>query len=277
MPPRRNIPTLGQDSLPGIADAVPIHRDLDSRNSFARMATPDYWGLDPVKYGDITPTMIDRMSPDYIRPSLIDVHADSECAVSYIDDITGQKVNIAVTPHEYGILARNIAKLGEASVNQTLAARPSMPNFAIHDAAAERSGVHTLEGYVTRMQEYADGTLNADIQKLRRFKEAADHPGLGRGKEIDMRLDMQWVMDHIIGDTLLALRRQRNWTPEQADLASRSLQARLFFDRAGNKHLSNWREMIIFELEYTSHKLALFKDRTRQAKSYIRNHANSSS
>lgn len=260
----------GQGALPGMEH--PDKFRLDSQVSFAWIMNPEQWSMNPADYSDITPQMTELMTPDNLRPSLIDVSADSPCAVGYEVGLTRDFTRVALTPTEYGLISRNVGKLGEASVNKTLASRPMTPDFIGDELAAQRSGAHTIKGYIERMETYVGSTLEVDIERLKSFEEYVGHKNLRRSKGINMRTDIEWIREHIFGDTFVALRRQRNWTPEQEDFARRSLDKRLVLDRNYNRHINNWEEMLEFEQEYWGHKWALFKSKIWEAKQYVKQH-----
>jgi hypothetical protein len=88
-----------------------------------------------------------------------------------------------------------------------------------------------------------------------------------------MHIELGWIQDNIFDNMLLVIGRQRNWTNRQEDMAKRSLQWRLFFDRDGKRHIDNWQETLKLALEYQQAKTALYKDRIYQSKKYVKKHA----
>ncbi len=270
MPPRR----VYQESLPGVAEAIPLRWNPEALNAFCRAATPEYFRLKYEDYADITPELMEKASADHLRPSLIDVPQNSPSAVWFKPgDRHGESVLVAVTPEEYGLIGRNIDKLGQAAVNKTLASRPRDIRFEPHRSAAERSGVHTVENKQRGMKQYLDGTIVPQVELLEWFSEAAQHHWRARGKEADMRMKLGVVSNQIFENMFLALREQRQWKPEQEMLARRTVEKRLFFEREHNQHIQNWLEMFELNHEYLGYKRALFLDRIYHAQRYIDRHA----
>lgn len=245
--------------------------DLGDQQTFAHIAQPEFWGIIPYNLSEDNRHMMDLVSSGNLEPSLIGVGPDASCSVGYRDGYN-QFIRVALTPAEYGLISRNAEKVGEASVNKTLASRPPRSAFELDAEAAERSGVHTLKNYVVNMERYIKNTLEPDRNRLARIQEYVSHPQLRRQRGDNLRINMGWVREHIFGDTFVALRRQRNWTPDQEALARKSLDARLFLDRDNNRHLRNWADMLAFEDTYWGHKWAVFKSKTAEAKHYIKKH-----
>lgn len=264
---RRNN-TTGQIPIEGLEYIAPL--ELGEQYSFAHIAKPEYWGvearaLDQTDYEDM-----ERMAPERLLPTLI-TYRRQPCSVAYRDE-HNRPINVALTPTEYGLISRNAEKLGEASVNKTLAARPPRIEFGLDVEAAGRSGVYTLQNYVDKMDRYTTQSIELDIKLLNKFREYTEHPDLRRLRGDNFRLKVEWMREHIFGDTMIALRRQRDWQPEQEERAWKALDARLFLDRGNNRHIENWQKMLDFELTYYGHKWALFKSKTEEAKRYIKTH-----
>ncbi len=144
MPPKR--PGIGEVQLPVMAEATKPVRDLSSRNAFARAATPEYWGLDINDYANIDSRMLELAAPENLRKSLIDVEGGSQFAVSYIPGDEHRPVFIALTPPEYTLVVRHVPALAMAAISRTLSSRRGRKNYSADVNAANRSGIHTLEG-----------------------------------------------------------------------------------------------------------------------------------
>ena len=256
MPPMK--PGSGEQRLPGF-------RDMSSRNAFARAATPEYMGLDPVDYDDIDERMIELADPERLRSSLIFTPSSRinhfDFGVTYVPDEERIPVRIALTPDEYSLIPRDVGSLSRAVVSRTLKLRVDKVDFMASNDAASRSGVHALEAKEKAMTDYIEGTLSPDINKVRWLREAVSHPGYWRAREGDMRTTLRWVHDHLFKDIFVAIRHQRGWTPAQEDLARRAVNWRLYFDRNHNHHLKNWDDMLKLDLSYLGHKKGLFLDR----------------
>lgn len=255
--------------------AVPASYDLERLNTFSHVATPEYWGLDLEKYWDIEQDkrIIEAASPDKFRKSLIGIPRNSPgFGLEFTPDYERRPVRVALTPTEFELMSGSIMQLGAKVVSRTLKLRPDRSDFEHNNATAERAGVHAVTNKLEKLTAFRDNVLNPDIQRLDRFMEAAKHPGLARGKELGMREEMTWVMERIFGDMLIALRHVRQWTPEQADLAERAVEYRLFLDRSHNRHLGNWRGMLNLASVYNKNKRSVCNERIRIANKYITDH-----
>lgn len=246
--------------------------DINRRCSVSRLLTPEFLNLSQNDYLDITPQAMETYSPRHLRSSLIDVRYDSDNALSFIDD-TRQRVNIAVTPHEYILLARNVRALGRASGMKTLAARPRDKDFTPHTEAAGRATARTYEGKFLAMGRYVNNVLVPRQELIRRFKEAARHPGLARfSDEGDMRTSFETLRSGVLSDALLAVRLQRHWSPAEAEKAEKAVMKQIVFDREANRHLSNFRGLLNLLDRHTDLKLELFRTRGWELKRRLEAH-----
>jgi hypothetical protein len=252
-----------------MADIFQPERNLSSLNSFARAATPEYWGLDPGDYADITPHMLELVETSNLHKSLIGVPKVSQFSVGYLPGLESRPVFIALTPTEYSLIARYVPGLATAAVSQTLKSRRIMKNNIVDTNAAKRSGVHALEGRQAAMETYLKNSIQRDQVLLEKFAEAAKNPSRWRMRESEMRVQLGWVMESVFGDMFTTIRYQRQWSPGQEDLARRAVERRLFFERQRNQHLQYWRDMFSLNLEYSGNKQALFLDRIWQTKQLI--------
>lgn len=242
------------------------------QSPIAGFLTPEYWRLNPEDYADITPQMVEIAAPTRLRESIIDVPPRSPGAVSFMSADEHRPVWVALNPIEYGHIIRNIEAMGAAAVNHTLATRSGTHSLEAHESAAERSAIHQIERKQTKMQDYLELTLQPETERLARFIEYTTHHWLRRKKGIDMHAELTWIQEELFGNLLTVVGRQRSWDEEQAALAQKSVQWRLFFDRGHNRHITNWRDMLTLAQQYQQAKTALYKDRIYRSKRYIQQH-----
>ncbi len=264
-------PGIIQESFEGMPSRE-LDRGFDIQRNFAGYVKPEMWGLEASNYQDITYRMIELVVPDRLRESLIDVEPGSQGAVPFRSADRRQPLWVALNPVEYGHISRSIEALGSSAVNQTLA-RSGVANLPQHQPKATRSAVHVVARKQQKMEEYLDSTLLPEAARIERFIEYSTHPHFRRKKGIDMHIELGWIQDNIFDNMLLVIGRQRNWTNRQEDMAKRSLQWRLFFDRDGKRHIDNWQDTLKLALEYQQAKTALYKDRIYQSKKYVKKHA----
>lgn len=247
---------------------------LGSRNALARALRPEYIGLKPEDYQDITAEMLELAAPDKLRGSLIDVPAKSSGAVGYLSPQSERLIYIAVAPQEYGILGGSVLHLGERAVQTSVNKRHQPRGLSESDAAATvRAGVHAVTDRAAKMQQYSDNDLMTQLVLINKFQEAAKHLGLARfGKEIDMREQLNYLLTYTFGGMLQTIAGQRHWTPAQQRLAERTIEARIFLDRDHNRHITNFAGMLDLAEEWNGYKRAIVAGRLWQSKKYIKEH-----
>lgn len=261
----------GPEALPGLEHLAPKSR-LEEQRSFGALVVPSAVGLSEVDFGEVSQAMIDAADPKKLRGSLIDVKpSKTGNNVSYFDPIQHKRIHLALTPREYGFVMRSVSAFGDQAVANTLTSKEGLvTNQDEVDAKAARSGIHQVGGRMELMQRHLDESLLPDRERLERFSEYARHHWYSRRKEVDMRIELTWIRDHIFGNMFTALRYQRGWNDEQERKARLAVDWRLFFMRKENKHVANWHEMLDLAHDYSGNKIALFRDRIHEAKKYKR-------
>lgn len=251
---------------------------VESRNALARALRPDFVGIDPVDYLDITDTMLDLAAPDALRSSLIGVKPHSSEAVRSVvwdpKTKTTENIYVAVTPAEFGLLSGSIKHLGERAVagSQNKRQRPGVRS-AVDDAAAVRAGVHAVSSRASATQKYLNNDLKMQNALIAKFQEATRYPGLARfGSEGAMREQLTYLRTYVFGAMQTTIGNQRDWNSTQQITAQKAINARLFLDRANNQHIENFRGMLDLAAEWNGYKLAIIATRQWEAKKYIAEH-----
>ena len=247
---------------------------LGSRNALARALRPEYIGIKPEDYLDITAEMIELASPDKLRSSLIDVPVKSSGAVGYLHPQSERLLYIAVAPQEYGILGGSVLHLGERAVQNSIKKRQQPQGLSESDAEATiRAGVHAVINRAAKMQQYSENDLATQFVLIKKFQEAAEHPGLARfGKEVEMRKQFNYLRTYTFARMLQTIAGQRHWTPAQQHLAERTIEARIFPDRDHNRHITNFKGMLDLAEEWNGYKRAIVAGRLWQSSKYIKEH-----
>lgn len=262
------------------ADVVmpgPSRREFRDRASLARMLDPKVWGVTDDTYGQITGEMIDLAQPDLFRADLIDVKPASNGAVSYPDQASRRDVWVALEPREYIGITRNVRSLGTVAVQRSHAKRPEEMFDATQRERGQRAAVHVHEGRQKVMEAYVGNVLLPREQLLKKFLKAAQYPGLSQfGRELTF-LQRLTSYREILDSSLRAVGTQRDWDSHQENLARRSTEWRILFDRANNHHIGNFIDLTQLLLDHNNAKLAVFKSRIFDTKRDIEKRTQASS
>jgi len=244
---------------------------LDAKNALARALRPEYIGIRPEDYADITPDMVEMASADSFRRSLIDVGRSSPATLPYMAPRARRPLFVAVTSAEFTLLSGNLTMLGERAVKRTETARQQAAGLSQSDyAATQRSGAHAVESRVAVMERYLAQELLPENDLIAKFREAARYPGRSRlSDEAAMRMGLTTVREQVFGKIFEALRAQRHWSPEQEDRARRAVERRLFIDRFNNQHINRFDAMLALAEERNGYLHAITRHRIHQAKKYI--------
>jgi hypothetical protein len=243
--------------------------DLKARNSLSRLLTPEYFGINPTEYEDISPVLIARAHASSLRPSLIDLPRHSRSSLRYLPPDRGPLVRVAVLNKEFRLATGSFEMLSQVTTAIQNGYLENQPPDLEKSAAADRAGRHAVEVKADKIKEYVDDTLGLQKRLIGKFSESAKHPGLSRGAELTMRLDFALLRSTVVESVIQALRIQRRWKDEQEDRARRSIEASFFLDRTGNRHIGNFAAMMTLAQEWNGYKEAILKTRYYQAKTYI--------
>lgn len=247
---------------------------VEARNALARALRPDFVGIKTEDYLDVTDEHLDLAAPEVLRLSLIGVKPHSSEAVAYWNPEADSWTHIAVTPTEFGLLSGSIKHLGERAVAGSLRKRQG-PNVrsAVDSAAAVRAGLHAVTGRATATQMYLDNDLKKQNVLIKRFQEAARHPGLARfGSEGTMREQLTYLRTFVFGGMITTIGNQRDWNSSQQIRAQKAINARMFLERTNNQHIENFKGMLDLAAEWNGYKQAIIATRQWEAQKYINQH-----
>jgi hypothetical protein len=254
-------PGPGQAEIPG----------FESRPGLVHVLTPEYMGLDPAEFADITPPLIELASPQNLRPSLIDVNPNGRSTVGYRPaGLPGyRQIWLAVTPVEFNATARHVEMLGKTALNKTLEnhTREEQRTDEVQ-AKAKRASVHAVESKLGSIETHIIDTSRR-LRLISSFLEMTQYPNLARGTVRTVRERFTALRDDVIDDMVLAIGNQREWTEAQSELAKRTIVKRTYLAEPRNERYHNFIEMLGLANEYNGHKLALFLSRRYDARKYI--------
>jgi len=265
MPPRNRQPGPNQIPLPG-QEELP---------ALVHILTPEYLGIRAEEYDDITPDMIKWATAEHFRPALINPQTDRPNTATYKPAGEPGYARIALTPEEFIMIPHSLAMLGNRAYSGTLKARPQRAHFSADVAAAERARVHAAESKLAKMQPYFDNVLSHRVEVTEKFIEMTQYPNLNRGNRETVRMRFNGLQLHVLGDMFTAIRVQKDWTEEQADLALRSFVKRIALDPVASRRPANLREILGLAHEYYGHKRALFATKIWETKKFIRDNQQS--
>lgn len=267
----RNLEAEGQYSLPG----------LESHPALVHVLTSEFQGIDPKDFEDIPDNFIPYVHPDSLRPSLLEAE-DGETAISY-RTYEGSWKRIAVTPEEFGLLARHVPMLAKTAINGVLATRDKKLQEETGNpyakartdadlAASKRAAMRQVLDKGVRMRTYLHDELQPRIALIDQFKEMAQHKTLARGSYKSVSERVERLRYKVFGDMLDAVGNQRDWTEEQSKLAERTLQKKLYLDPDKMRRVKSFKSLLELADEYYGHKQALVLSRMAEVESYRRKH-----
>ncbi len=268
----RHGPDIGQMPLPDMPHPAITFDSLRARNSFAKAATPEFYGLNIEGYADVTEAQINYVTPQLLHDSLIGVPRTSPYSAYYRNPETRQSLWIAVTPGEFKHLGGNIVTLGNRVMSQVSGSRSPRLDFTADRAAAVRGGMKAVEREKNTLETYRDKTLSSQHATVKWLAHAANSPGYAWKQGIDLRLTMTTVRSFVFADMLTAMSESQGWSPEKTQGVQRVIDYRLFFDRQRNRHIGNWKQMLGLADEYLAYKTALYNEKIWKAGKFLSSH-----
>lgn len=252
-----------QLSLSGASIALPA--DLHNKhNALARTLKPEYFSVNPVEYGDITDEMRRLACPNLLWQSLAGTSLAEPKCISYSPTEDRSREFVALTANEDDLLVHNPQAFNAAVRGKTMQANQAGADGGA--LAAERAVMHANQQKAERQEVYLERTLRPWHDLLGRFKNAADHPGWSvMGDEISMRINFETFRTIILGNMLQVIGAQRGWTDEQADFATRTIEARMFIDRKRNQHIAYFAGLVAMMSVYLERKMAVYEGGIHQS------------
>lgn len=220
--------------------------DRGRKITFGRVVMPYFGGIDPTKYHDITPAMVRAADPEKLYPYLI-----TRSGKFVVD-------GVALSSDEYGRIPRSVSSLRTSTSNESYKKARLDTNAEHRHATAARAGQHALESRLGAIQGSLNG-IRYEQTAVQGLRKQARHPGyahetLGTMKEWHTTTTLFTFprMLEVVG-------REKEWTSEQADLAKRAIDVRLYL--SGNERVGNWRGMLDVADEYGIQREELFTGR----------------
>lgn len=249
----------GQAEIPG----------LESRPALVHILTPEFTGLVPEDFTDITARDVAYAAPEQLRPSLIDVPRHGRGAVGYMSEEKHREVWLAVTPHEFRLLARHPSKLGQSALMATFDAYPEREQRTDEvQATARRSAMHAVESRQKAMAAYQEVVLGR-LTLIGKFAEMQQYPNLARANLAHARSRFQTLRDDVIDNMVTAIAHQRQWTEAQATRAERTIMKRLYIEPNRLKRYTNFNAMLRLAHDYNQQKLLLMESRQKESERYL--------
>lgn len=263
--------------------------NLKAKNSLARTLTPEYMGLRPENYIDITEDMVNAAAPARLRTGLIreartEGALEIRCEANEAARLTSRFAYVGVLPQEYLLLAGNLRTAGNRSLGRT-AVKRSMGGRALSDedkAAAERASAYTIENIAGKVEKYLKNDIASSLHRIHRFQEAVGvnrktgefNPrgkGLSHfGNEANMRMELTALQQQTFGSMLTVIGKRRGWSEDQAQLAKRALDVRFFLVADKRQRAVNFLGMLNLAEDWTNHKQAAAKTRLAEAEKILR-------
>ena len=242
--------------------------NLNAPNSLSRALRPEYWALEESSF-EVDPSNLEYADPQRYASNLYDIEPNKAKKFSltynrdHIDPRQQKLISVALVPSEYNLLLRsnNPKSLASVAMSRTISSKPII-DLDRRTEEAKRSGIYALENKLEAMTNYQETTIDRDIKISNRMIEASKYPGLSRGKEMNMRTDLSWVMDHMLENMFDALKNQKDWSEEQMNLARKTTYRRMFYERDSNRHIGYFRELMSVNRSWLLRKNALINDRS---------------
>ena len=282
--------SLMQDESPEQGSVVEVR---EPRVALVHVLAPEFHGLDPNDFADITDDLVGRASPAVLREALLDtdntasspLHGRDNKGKSVVSYRSGEQglhvVWLSVTPTEYGLFSRHVDMLGRTAFNSTLASRdaklraetdnPAAKARTDEDvAAANRAAVRQVERKLPKMEAYLEEELESRIEVIQKFIEMTKHRNLSRGTYATVQARFEHLRQYVFGDMLDAVGNQKRWTEEHARRADQILQKRLYISGTKPDRVRNFMEMLELAEEYYGHKRAFVLTRIWETREYLR-------
>jgi hypothetical protein len=222
----------------------------DPKIAFGRVVMPYFFRIKEEDYLDITPRMIAAADPEKFKPYLLPA-SGGEYAVE----------GVALTSAEYEAMVRYPRAFGKAVNNTEYHRRRLDDNTERRHAQATSQEIQTLEHRALKMQGMLQG-IATEKSRIKLLAKEAKSPGYAHQPARVMREAALYTYHVSFKRILEVVGREKGWSEEQADLASRSLDARLLLTKAAR--VGNWRSWLGLAGIYSTEREKLLSGRNDQ-------------
>jgi hypothetical protein len=198
----------------------------NAKVSLARALRPEFNHLDRTDFADIDPGTLNWLTPALLRETLMNVSARTQNARWRTDEEQGRVYTVFIPGEWKTLLRSDPAYLADAAFNASEDAQRKLPPTERDLDAPQRAKIGSNRRQAEAMRTHIEEDLDVSLAVIARFKEAAQYNGgLARfGNEANMRVQLDYFWNTIVGDMLWVTRIVRKWSPEQEDYAMRALK-----------------------------------------------------
>lgn len=205
--------------------------DPAAKVSLARALRPEFSRLDPADYADIDPNIITKLTPAFLRSSLMNASPRTQNARWRTDEKRGRVYTVFVPGEWKTLLRSDPSYLADAAFNRSEETQHKLPPEERDMDAPQRAVIGSNRRQAEAMRVHIEEQLDVSLAVIARFKEAAQYNGgLARfGNEANMRVQLEHFWDGIVGDMVWVTRIVRKWSTQQEDHALRALKYAVHF------------------------------------------------
>ena len=260
--------------------------EQDDPTALVHILTPEFQGLNPEDYADISDSSLQAAASGNIRKYLFDISLDGKNVVRYrAVEHQDKWLSIAVNPEHFNLFSRHVPMLARTAINRVLEAKDKALRLETGNPGArarsdqdlkesERAAVRTLMGKEERMEQYLATELEPRLELVGKFLEMTQgkNANLARGSRKAVRERFEHLRTFVFGDILDAIGGQREWSEETAKKAEMIIQKRLYIDGTSRDRVANLEEMLRLAEEYYGNVRALVLGRLAEVHKYYRKH-----
>lgn len=279
-----------KELFPQTPEAQTAQLEQERRIGLVHVLRPEFHGLNPDDFNDISEEVVERASASELQSSLLweyikvgdrDRSEESPTAIAYRTPHQGF-MSVALTPEEYDAMSTSIEKLANRAFTKVLVSRDQKLQEASGDPmararseedirVANRGALRPVLKSRDEMQRLLETGILPKIELISRFSEMTQgrNPNLARGTRESVSARFDELRGTIFDDMLDVIGLQRQWTPDMTKRAKRIIQKRLYISGSGAQRVRNFKEMLALADHYYGHKRALVQTRIYEADKYI--------
>lgn len=254
--------------------------ELKDRNSLTRVFSYEYMGLNPENYADITPAEMQAVKASSLQPFLFGMPSKREGAIAYLPPERSEPITyVALTPAEDILLTGSIETLGNRAISKSQQKRqplqgenPSQEVVERDAAAAQRAGVHAVEGKIHSMERYVAMT-EKNLGLLAKFSKNAKDRNLSMfGDEKSMRENVAYLRTYVIDPVIEAVGKQKGWNVQETKRYQNALVKSIFIAEDNQQQDEDFKAILALAADWNSYKWAVAKTKLDEARRYVRKH-----
>lgn len=239
--------------LPGLQETAAF--DANRRNAFARVPFPQYWGVDPAKFNEVTAADEEIIDPLAIRGGL------------YKDRAKHANDGLVLLPSEYAVIPLSVQAFARRVGARALGSRVHLEGVRDNTTGIDtRAVAHAFESYIPKLDAFT-AKYDLVIGSMRWLKQEIPRHWLAHTNEADMRIRVSSARLYF-EEAIDAVAASEDWSADKLTAARLAHEKKLLAGTLDEKK-TYWLGFVALTGNWSLSKRALVRNKKSQMEKHI--------